>query len=334
MHAGRPVSGSVRHGRGLVDLQINGIGPVDFWTADADGWRDAGRRLLASGVTSYLPTLTTAPLDRYDAGLERVAAARDAARARGEPRIEGVHLEGPFLGAAPGAHPVDLLRPLDLPWLTGLLDRHPGLVRIVTLAPEADPGLDGTRALVEHDVVVALGHSACDYDTAHAAAEAGARVVTHLFNGMGGCTHRAPGLALAALDCPLLTPTLIADFVHVHPSVARAAAVSSPCALVTDAVAVGVEYFGQAVTARDGAAYLDDGTLTGSTLTMGVALRNAAGLVGTERAWRMAADIPAAVLGLHHPDDRVALDPSSGEVAGVWIDGQRCYERRLGTGAR
>jgi len=327
------MTGEIREGPGLVDLQVNGVGAVDFWTADPDGWHDAGRRLLASGVTSYLPTLTTAPLDRYDAGLERVAAAREGARARGEPRIEGVHLEGPFLGEAPGAHPTELLRPVDLAWLTSLLDRHPGVVRLVTLAPEADPGFDGIRALTARGIVVALGHSTCDYDTAHRAAEAGARVVTHLFNGMGGCTHRAPGLALAALDCPLLTPTLIADFVHVHPAVVRAAAAASPCALVTDAVAVGVEYFGQTVTARDGAAYLDDGTLTGSTLTMATALRNAAALVGIERAWRMAADVPASVLGLAHRDDRVALDPHSGAVTAVWVDGQRCYEQVLGTGA-
>ena len=96
----------------------------------------------------------------------------------------------------------------------------------------------------------------------------GATLVTHLFNGMGPFGHRAPGLPGAALDDDRLTPSLIADFVHVHPAALRLAALRKDCILVTDAVAVGVEYFGQAVTDRDGAAYLEDGTLTGSTLTM------------------------------------------------------------------
>ncbi len=312
---------------GFVDLQVNGIDDVDFWTADPSAWRRAGARLLATGVTSYLPTLTTAPLGDYAAGLDRIAAAQADARAEQLARIEGVHLEGPFLGAAPGAHPPELIRPLDLAWLTTLLDRHPGLVRVVTLAPEADPDFTGIRALVERGVVVALGHSRCDYETALGAAEAGARLVTHLFNGMGPLGHRAPGLAGAALDSPDLTPTLIADFVHVHPALVRLAASATTCALVTDAVAVGGDYFGQAVVARDGAAFLADGTLTGSTLTMDRGVLNLSTLVSPVDAVRMAAEVPAAILGLDHPDDTIALDPDSGRVRRVWLDGVAVHPR-------
>lgn len=333
--AGAEQLGEVWLEPGFVDLQVNGIGDVDFWAADPEAWRRAGERLLGAGLTSYLPTLPTAPLGEYDDALRRVAVAQADAATRALPRIEGVHLEGPFLGDAPGAHPVDLIRPMELEWLLALLDAHPGLVRLVTLAPEADPDFSGIRALAARDVVVALGHSRCSYDDAHAAAEAGATLVTHLFNGMGPLHHREPGLPGAALDSPRLTPTLIADFVHVHPAVVRLAALAKTCILVSDAVAVDVEYFGQRVTARDGAAYLSDGTLTGSTLTMERAVRNAERLVGRDVALLMATRAPAEVLaldsfavqGVGGRADLVALERGSLEVVGVWLSGERAYAR-------
>jgi N-acetylglucosamine-6-phosphate deacetylase len=323
--------GDVRFAPGFVDLQINGLDDVDLWSADPDAWRRIGARLLASGVTSYLPTLVSAPLDQYEPALARVEAAAADAAHQGLPRIEGVHLEGPFLGDAPGAHPPELLRAVDEAWLVETVERRPGLVRLVTIAPEADPGGAGIRALAARDVLVALGHSRCTYEEACDAAAAGARVVTHLFNGMGPLAHRAPGLPGAALADDRLTPTLIADFVHVHPAMVALAARAKPCALVTDAVAVDVDYGGQGVIARDGAAYLDDGTLTGSTLTMDRAVRNVAGLVGPATAIGMASTTPARLLGLDTfggrgvggRADLVALDRTSLEVAGVWIAGNR-----------
>src|SRR5204862_46696 len=139
------------------------------------------------------------------------------------------------------------------------------LVRLVTLAPEADPDLAATRELTARGIVVALGHSRCSYEDAIRAADAGATLVTHLFNGMGPLGHRAPGLPGAALDDGRLTPSLIADFVHLHPVALRLAALRTPCILVTDAVARGIEYFGQPVTARAGAPHLADATAGGAT---------------------------------------------------------------------
>ena len=243
------------------------------------------------------------------------------------PTIVGVHLEGPFLGGAPGAHPVALVRPADCEWLRALLAAFPRLVTIVTLAPEADPGLAATRLLAEYGVTVALGHSTATYDEARAAGDAGARLVTHLFNGMGPLHHREPGLAGAALDDERLTPTLIPDLVHVHAAALRLAIrTKHSVALVTDRVAT----TGLSVT-EDGAARLDDGTLAGSTLSMARAVQNTVGLgIPVERAVEMAATMPADALGL--PDrgriaagmraDLVALDPSSLTVRAVWLGGE------------
>jgi N-acetylglucosamine-6-phosphate deacetylase len=311
---------------GFVDLQVNGVGDVDFATASADGFARAGRAQLVHGVTAYCPTLITAPLDAYAAALQRLAAARRAAAADGLPAVLGAHLEGPFLGGAPGAHPAALVRGADAGWLADLVDAAPGEVAVVTLAPEADPGAEAVRALVARDVVVALGHSTATYDEACAAVDAGARLATHVFNAMGPLHQREPGLVGLALDDDRLTPSLIADLVHLHPAVVRLVVHATPRAvLVTDAVAV---------TADDGvgAARLPDGTLAGSILSMDRAVGNVVGLgIPVERAVAMATETPAAVLGDEargrldpgRRADLVALDPATFAVRGVWLAGER-----------
>jgi N-acetylglucosamine-6-phosphate deacetylase len=316
---------------GFVDLQVNGVGDIDFASADADGWRRAGRAQLEHGVTAYCPTLVTAPLGQYPSALQRVRAARLDAQDRFLPVIIGAHLEGPFLGGAPGAHPVALMRDADCDWLRHLLDTFPGMVAVVTLAPEADPGFAATRLLRQRGVNVALGHSTATYEQAIAAAGAGAGLVTHLFNGMGPLHHREPGLAGAALDDDRLTATLIADLVHVHPAVLRLAIHRKHnLALVTDAVAVGT---GDASADID-APRLEDGTLVGSTLSMERAVRNTASLgVPIERAVEMATAIPARAVGLTDRGrlapgmraDLVALDPDSLVVRSVWLAGDLAH---------
>ena len=304
---------------GFVDVQVNGTGTVDFATAAVDDIVSTIDALVARGTTGLVPTLCTAPLDAYDAMLERVAAVR-AAR---PDAVIGVHLEGPFLGGAPGAHPPELLRPTDIAWMQHVCDTYGDLVRIVTLAPEADPELRATRMLAGRGVLVALGHSTVGYDGARAAADAGARLVTHLFNGMGPLHHRAPGLPGAALTDTRLVPSVIADFVHVHPAVVGLALRARPDAvLVTDAV-------------RDDMTRLADGTLAGSSLTMDVAVQNVASLgVPVQAAVRHATANPARVLQLTDRGriapgaraDLVALDPDTLAVRAAWLAGRAVRE--------
>jgi N-acetylglucosamine-6-phosphate deacetylase len=301
---------------GYLDVQVNGTGPVDFATASVDEMVAAVDELSRRGTTGVLVTICSAPLDAYPEMFERVAAAR-AVR---PDVIIGVHLEGPFLGNAPGAHPPELLCPTDLAWVQSMCDTGGGdLVKMVTLAPEADPDMQATRWLAERGVVVALGHSDVDYDGAIAAADAGARMVTHLFNGMGPMHHRAPGLAGAALTERRLVPSLIADFVHVHPAMVTLALQARPDAvLVTDAV-------------RADMTRLPDGTLAGSDLTMDVAVQHAFEVgVPIATAIRHATANPARVLGLNDRGriapgaraDLVALDPDTLAVRAVYRAGQ------------
>lgn len=326
--SGSPPEGAIDLGDavlapGFVDIQVNGAGATDFASAYVDEIVATIDARVAGGCTACLPTICTAPLDAYVAMLDRLAAVRSE---RPE-AVLGVHLEGPFLGGAPGAHAVELVRPVELEWLTDLCDRFGDLVRMVTLAPEADPDLGAIAMLHDRGVTVALGHSTVDFDGARAAADRGARVVTHLFNGMGPLHHRSPGLAGAALDDRRLIPSIIADGVHVHPAMLRLALGARPDAvLVTDAVATVAP-----VIERDGAAYLPDGTLAGSTLTMIDAVRRVAALgLSPAAAVRAATGNAARAIGASDHGriapgaraDVLALDPETLDVRAVWVGGE------------
>ena len=324
---------------GFVDLQVNGIDAVDVATADGAAWDVLEAALLAQGVTTWCPTLVTAPLDAFAQPLARIAnRARTGAQDSGHPRprIAGAHLEGPFLGGAPGAHPKDLIRPPALAWLDAL----PDIVRVVTLAPEQPGAIQAVKLLTERGVVVSLGHSTATFEQATAAIDAGATLVTHCFNGMSPLHHREPGLVGAALSDARVAACVIADLVHLHPAAVTTVMRANGAArtvLVTDAVAWRAGSVGQAVRMsfdandpRGAAPRLADGTLAGSALTMDQAVRNVVAHCGASLADAVAAasTVPAQVLGLHDRGaieggrraDLVALGPDL-HVESVWVGG-------------
>src|SRR5947208_2144895 len=171
---------------GLVDLQVNGFGGVDFLDADAEGYRRAGEALLETGVTAYLPTLITTPEQQL------LAAMAEVPNGDARPRVLGMHLEGPFLSPNRlGTHEASARRDPDVALLDRLLDAGP--VRLMTLAPEL-PGADALiDRLLERGVTVSLGHSDATAAQAQAAFDRGARSVTHLFNAMRPLLHRDLG---------------------------------------------------------------------------------------------------------------------------------------------
>jgi N-acetylglucosamine-6-phosphate deacetylase len=314
---------------GFVDLQVNGIDYIDVATASGDEWTQLDQLLLQQGVTTWCPTLITAPLDSYPAVLARIESV--VARGGSRPTIAGVHLEGPFL-MTPGAHSRELLAAIDLDWLA----RLPSLVRLVTLAPELAGAIDAIHLLAGRGVLVALGHTHASPEAVGAATAAGARMVTHLFNAMSGLHHREPGVAGTALADDRLACSLIADLVHVDAAalkIAFRALGPERAVLVTDAVAWRGSSVGPLqVHMASGAPRLADGTLAGSALTMDQAIRNVVERcdVALADAVTAASTVPAHLLGL---DDRgaiamgrradlVALD-DAGCVGGVWLAGDR-----------
>ena len=305
---------------GFIDLHINGFAGVDFLTAEPDDYLAVGRALAATGVTAYVPTFVTSPLDTYQRALRAVS---DAA-ADGGPRLLGVHLEGPFISHRwAGAHDERYIQRPDRTIAGELCDAGP--VRVVTLAPELPGGLELVEYLSRRGVIVSCGHSDADARTAHRAFDRGARAVTHIYNAHRRWQPRDPGLAGAALVRDDVTVQAIVDDVHLAPETAYAAflATGERFCLVTDAVAAaglpsGDSRLGhQSVQVRDGEVRLPDGRLAGSVLTMERAVANlvqkGASLAAAVHA---ASRAPALLIGrpdlgrlaVGHPADIAVLD--------------------------
>ncbi|MFN0114760.1 MAG: N-acetylglucosamine-6-phosphate deacetylase [Paracoccaceae bacterium] len=325
---------------GFVDLQVNGGGGVmlnDDPTPDLVA--TIARAQAQRGTTALLPALIT---DRPDVTRAAVAAVEGAVAA-GVRGVAGLHLEGPHLAPArKGAHEAGLIRPMgegDLAFLLDAARRLPRLV--VTLAPEsATPGQ--IAALAGGGVVVSLGHSDAGFEAARAAMEAGARMVTHLFNAMSQLGNRDPGLVGAALSSRAVSAGLIADGVHVHPETIRTALAAKrgpgTIFLVTDAMAVagtglaGFTLNGRAIGRHDGRLTLADGTLAGADIDFAGSLRLLTGGVGVplEVALAMATSGPARAAGLidrhgllrpGRRADFVHLRPDL-TLAGAWQGGE------------
>lgn len=318
---------------GFVDLQVNGYDDVDLWRAvrarDRAAIARLSERLLDHGVTSWQPTLVTAPLDRYRDALEFLTDTPLS----GAHRI-GVHLEGPFLGRAPGAHRRDHIVDVDPDFVAAL----PSVVSMVTIAPESRGSSQAIASLASRGVRCSLGHSRPTPAEYALSRSAGATAVTHLFNAMSGVEHRDPGLATWALLDDAMTLGLIADGVHVHPDVIALAfrTATDRIALVSDSIgwADGREdeaSIGGGVEVRDGAPRLPDGTLAGTNLTLDRAVRVCVDAgVPADVALLAASRTPARLMGLEDRGsiesrrraDLVALDRDL-RVAAVWLEGSR-----------
>lgn len=298
---------------GFIDLQFNGGFGHDF-TADPSTIWEVAAGLPRWGVTAFLPTVITSPLERVAAAQEVVS--RPPAGYRGT-TVLGLHVEGPFLNPQKkGAHNPAYLR---LPSLDAVARWSPEEgVRLVTLAPELPGALEVVAALAERGVLVSAGHSAATFDQSLAGIDAGVRYGTHLFNAMPSLLHREPGLPGALLTDPRPTVGLIADGIHTHPAIIRLvwqALGPQRLNLVTDAMAAlgmgpGAHLLGDfAVTVDATSARLADGTLAGSILAMDEALRNLVALTGCSLsdALETMTSTPARALGME--DERGAVAP-------------------------
>jgi N-acetylglucosamine-6-phosphate deacetylase len=296
---------------GLVDLQVNGYFGVDLAAADAAGWEHVARSLPRTGTTAFLPTFVTAPLPELAATMRSAAKFAGGLRdGRRRARVLGLHLEGPFLSPArAGAHRREWMVPPSPEAVAALVEAGKGLLRLVTLAPETAGGLAAVAALVEAGVAVSVGHSDATARQVAAAAGAGARMVTHLFNAQRPMHHREPGVVGQALADARLTSGLIVDLHHVAAEVCAIALAAAPgrICLVTDAAACAgmppgrYQLGGGEVELPPGEGVppvRPDGTLAGSALAMDRAVANAVS-VGAPLPTAVAAAtrIPADLIG-------------------------------------
>lgn len=322
---------------GFIDLHSHGGGGVEFGQAD-------GRLAEAVDVHARRGTTRTAlslvSMPREDL-LAQIAALVPAVQA--DPRIVGLHLEGPYLAPLHcGAHRAEHLRLPTADELRQVLEVAEGRLVQLTIAPELPGATAAIGMLCDAGVRVAVGHTAASYEQARAAFDAGASLLTHAFNAMPGLHHRLPGPLLAALESEHVTIEVINDGVHVHPGLVRLLFTLAPgrVALISDAMAAAGTGDGRyrlgdsEVIVADGVARISDsGAIAGSTITVVDAVRRATGDVGLELpiAVDAATRVPATAIGrvddLGHLDvgaagDAVLLDAEL-DVRGVWIAGTR-----------
>ncbi|MGN6680102.1 MAG: N-acetylglucosamine-6-phosphate deacetylase, partial [Streptosporangiaceae bacterium] len=318
------------------------------------GWAEVVRRLPETGATAFLPTFITSPIDHMVAALRATAGFAPAMTEPGNgpagARVLGVHLEGPFIAPSRrGAHNPDWIIKPDPEAIGALLTAGAGLIRIVTLAPEVEGAIAAIEQLTAAGVIVSVGHSDATAGQVAAAATAGARLVTHLFNAQRPIHHREPGVVGQALTDGRLASGLIADLHHVAGPVAGLAFRAAPerIFLVTDAAASAGMSRGRYVlggepinvTGADGTPPVRaDGTLAGSALRMDAAIANMVAVgIGLPDAVAAATRIPADLIG--RPDlGRIEVTAAADltwlnddlRTAATWVAGDQLYGPVLG----
>jgi N-acetylglucosamine-6-phosphate deacetylase len=302
---------------GFIDVHVHGVLGTDALDG-AEAIARIAAMLPRFGVTAFCPTSIACPPQTLKRMLGAIRAAREAAVATSA-RVLPAHLESNFINPEfKGAQPQACIRlPNDVPEgeFSGrqILDEILAAradVGIITVAPEMHGVLDLIPELVSRGHRVSLGHSGATYEQARAGIMAGAKHATHLFNRMTPLNHREPGLAGAVLESDDVAAEIICDGVHVHAAAVRAAVAAkgpSKVMAITDGTAgSGLKpgeravIGGRPITVRN-AAYLDDGTLAGSVLTMDHAFRILVEKMGFTLmdAAQMCATTPARELGLH-----------------------------------
>jgi N-acetylglucosamine-6-phosphate deacetylase len=230
---------------GFVDLQVNGYGGADANAdgVDSDAIIDLTEKMIAGGVTTYLPTIITASEERICAALGAVAAAR-----RNSKLVAGcvpfAHVEGPHISPLDGyrgAHPIDDVRPPDLVEFARWQAASNGIVGMVTLSPHYSESGEYIRILSAQGVHCSIGHTHASSEQVRSAVNAGAVLSTHLGNGIAGMIQRHVNPIWPQLSDDRLTAMFIADGHHLPSETIKAmvrAKGVSRAILVSDAVAL------------------------------------------------------------------------------------------------
>lgn len=265
---------------GLVDIHIHGYLGEDTSDGSVEGIRKMAEGIVKNGVTAWLPTTMTVSYDDLRRAFDAVRVLMDKKNNPKGAQIMGVHAEGPFINPSKkGAQAVEYIRPADAPFLIENSD----VIRIVTIAPEMPGALDCIREVTEKtSILMSMGHTAANYETAKAGIEAGVRHATHLFNAMTPLNHRDPGVVGASLADDRVSTELIADTFHISPDLFGLVAKvkGDNLVLITDCTRAGGledgEYTlgGQPIFVKGIECRLADGTIAGSVLKLNNAIRN------------------------------------------------------------
>ncbi|PIJ59583.1 N-acetylglucosamine-6-phosphate deacetylase [Erwinia sp. OLMDLW33] len=309
---------------GFIDLQLNGCGGVQFnddiAAISVETLQIMQKANEKSGCTSFLPTLITST----DELMKRAVEVMRAYLAQNANQALGLHLEGPWLNPLKkGTHDPALIRAPDQE-LVDFLCANADVITKITLAPEkVDAAI--IRQLRAAGIVISAGHSHGTYEEAAAGIDAGVTFATHLYNAMPATSGREPGLIGALFDSPDVWCGVIADGLHVHYANIRNAKriKGDKLLLVTDATApagASIDRFifaGKTIYYRNGLCVDENGTLSGSALTMIEAVENSVEHVGIslDETLRMATLYPARAMGV----DNQLGSIEAGKVANLTV---------------
>lgn len=301
---------------GFIDLLVHGGGGKGFADDSDESIKTISDFFFSHGTTGMLASLFSKKIDLLKNDVNRIASYADNHK---DSNIWGIHMEGPFINPLiKGAHKIEYLWEPSVEMWNELNASARGYIKLMTIAPELKGNIDVIRAAASQGVVPSIGHTLALYDDIEKAIDNGAAHVTHMFNAMRPFHHREPGIMVAALLRNELKVELIADGIHVDPIVMKLLhniKGSGGIILVTDAIrACGMpdgnyHFMDQKIIVKDKRAFLENGTLAGSTLTMEEAIKNMVQLVGVPLtdAVRMASLNGAKVLGLEHEKGILAV---------------------------
>lgn len=257
---------------GFTDIHCHGGGGYSFSDPNPENIQKVIDTHRAHGTTTQVASLVTEPIEKLKIQIKNLLPFVDSGS------LAGIHLEGPYLSPAKcGAHDPRLLRQPKIDEIASLIDVAQGKISMVTIAPELPGAIEAIRFLTEQKVTVAIGHSDATYDQARSAIDAGATVVTHMFNALPALDHRNANITNAVLSDPNIFFEIILDGVHVNRSAVQILLQIAPgrIILITDAMSAaggsdGDYTIGELeVQVNAGVATLrSNGSLAGSTLTM------------------------------------------------------------------
>ncbi len=259
---------------GLIDLHIHGYLGKDVCDGEEDSIRTISKGLLTNGVTGYLPTTMTEDMSVIRKALEACLSLKEESKSWQGSTILGCHAEGPFISESKkGAQDAKYILKPDASFVKEFSD----IIKVITLAPETDTeDFSAIREICrDTDVVVSMGHTSADYETAMASVNAGVCHTTHLFNAMTPLAHRAPGVVGAALNSDV-SAEVIVDTFHVDASLYNMLwkLKGNKLCFITDCLPAGGlpegEYTlgGQKIIYKGIVCRLEDGTVAGSVLRL------------------------------------------------------------------
>ena len=298
---------------GLIDLHIHGYLGKDVCDGSVESMRTICEGIVKNGVTGFLPTTMTVSMDVIIKALETCRSLMEESKTWNGTTILGVHAEGPFINTKKkGAqNPEYILVPS-----AEFVKEYADVIRIISLAPEMDENFkEITKMRKETDVVVSMGHTDADYDTAMASTNVGVRHATHLFNAMSPLAHRNPGVVGAALNSDV-TVELIVDTFHVNPALYNMVykLKGDKLCFITDCLPAGGlpegEYTlgGQKFVSKGIECRLPDGTIAGSVLKLNEAVNN----VAKHTSLPLWAVVAAASL---NPANSIGMGDTKGSIA-------------------